>query len=306
MEHYMKINLPDDVLAYVERIFTQCNLAVSKKVSKMLNVYETSLDQTFIDQISNHAAPVTLGSGWTVRLDTHFLGGGRHFRSWEIADIGFLVMFRKSGKLVRSKVALLQSKRLYPIEVDQCDEDNLYNYLVGFERLFESDNSYLSVSSPRKFTFNRFSRYQALQKDNDQYRHIEEYEREFRIPVHYMLYHPLRIPSSGNVPRTTTRNPRGPNKVGCRIVRSESVRQALSSLDSGHVPCYRELQIMLQAPFDSTEIGWRLEYFVARLLVTCEEGYIADNPRDDGLAAVFRRRDGPISAAIAITFDSPE
>ena len=160
----MKINLPDDVLAYVERIFTQCNLAVSKKVSKMLNVYETNLDQTFIDQISNHAVPVTLGSGWTVRLDTHFLGGGRHFRSWEIADIGFLVMFTKSGKLVRSKVALLQSKRLYPIEVDRCDEDNLHNYVVGFRRLFESDNSYLSVSSPRKFTFNQISRYQALQR----------------------------------------------------------------------------------------------------------------------------------------------
>lgn len=304
----MKINLPDDVLTYVERIFTQCNLAVSKKLSKMLNIYETNLDQTFIDHISNHAAPVTLGSGWTVRLDTHFLGGGRHFRSWEIADIGFLVMFRKSGKLVRSKVALLQSKRLYPIEVDHRDEDDLHNYVVGFERLFETEDSYLSVSSPRRFTFNQFSRYQALQKDNAQYRHIEEYERQFGIPVHYMLYHPLRIPSSGNIPRTTTRNPRGPNKVGCRIVRADSVRQALVSIDSRRVPCYDDLQLMLPEPFDSAEhkVGWRLEYFVSRLLVMCKEGYIADNPYDDGLTAVFRSRDGPISAAISITFNSPE
>lgn len=94
--------------------------------------------------------------------------------------------------------------------------------------------------------------------------------------------------------------------MGCRIVRSESVRQALSSFDSRHVPRYGDLQVMLPAPFDSIEIGWRLEYFVARLLVMCEEGYIADNPRDEGLDAVFRRRDAPISAAIAITFDSPE
>lgn len=304
----MKINLPDDVLVYVERTFAQCNLAVSKKISKMPNVYESSLDHTFIDQISNHSAPVTFGSGWTVRLDTHFLGGGHHFGVWEIADIGFLVMFRRSGKLIRSKIALLQSKRLYPNEVDHCDEDNIHYYEVGFGRLFESEKSYLNVSSPRTFIFNQFSKYQALKKDDDQYLRIEDYERNTGIPVHYMLYHPLRVPSSSKVPRTTVRDPRGPNKVGCRIVRADSVRQALVSIDSRRVPCYDDLQLMLPEPFDSAEhkVGWRLEYFVSRLLVMCKEGYIADDPRDDGLDTVFRRRDAPISAAIAITFDSPE
>ncbi len=109
-----QIYLPDDVLAFLENIFEACNLAVSRKISKMPNVHETSLDMTFIEHLSNYSAPVRLGSGWTVRLDTYYLGGGRHFGSWEIADIGFLVMFRQAGQFVRSKVALLQSKRLYP------------------------------------------------------------------------------------------------------------------------------------------------------------------------------------------------
>jgi hypothetical protein len=67
--------------------------------------------------------PRTLTSGWTVRIATHYLGGGRHYgewngweRRWEVADIGVLVMFREAGKLRRTKVALLQSKRLYPDE----------------------------------------------------------------------------------------------------------------------------------------------------------------------------------------------
>lgn len=302
-----QINVPEDVLSHLEGIFEDCNLAVSRKLSKMPNVYETSLDQTFIERLSDHAVPVKLGSGWTVRLATHFLGGGRHFGSWEIADIGFLVMFRHAGRLVRSKVALLQSKRLYPMEA-HLDEDAPSNYRVGFGRLLETDEAYLSLSKPRKFRFKQLSEYKALLKGDDQYRHIEEFERYSEIPVYYMLYNPLRVPSSGTVPRTTKRNPRGPNKVGCRIVRSESIREALGSFDSGRVPCYGDLRVRLQAPYDSSpnEAGWRLEHFVARLLVTCEEGYVAGGRDDDALLPVFAHRSGPIAAAVGVTFDAPQ
>lgn len=301
-----QISLPDDVLVFLENIFETCNLAVSRKISKMPNVYETSLDMTFIEQLSHHSTPVRFDSGWTVRLETHFLGGGRHFGSWEIADIGFLVMFRQARQLVQSKVALLQSKRLYPTEVD-FDEDHPLNYMRGFGRLYESEETYLAVSEPRKFIFKQASEYKALRKGDDQYERIEKYENSRGIPVHYMFYHPLRVPSSINVPRTTTRNPRGPNTVGCRIVRSESVRQALQSFDSQRVPCYGDLQVRLPEPYNSAEheVGWRLEHFVAHLLVTCEEGYIAQGRNDRGLIAVFNQRSGPISAAIGITFDAP-
>ena len=73
--------------------------------------------------------PVTTSSGWTVNIATHFLVRGRHFaewpgqRRWEIADIGVRILFRRGGTLLRSKVALLQSKRLYAYEID-WDEGN--------------------------------------------------------------------------------------------------------------------------------------------------------------------------------------
>ena len=301
-----QIYLPDDVLIFLENIFAACNLAVSRKISKMPNVHETSLDMTFIEHISNYSAPLKLDSGWTIRLDTHYLGGGNHFGLWEIADIGFLVMFRHAGRFVRSKIALLQSKRLYPTEED-FGEDRSLDYLRGFGRLFDSEETHLAVSEPRKFRFKQTSEYKALRKGDDQYERIEQYENSTGIPVHYMFYHPLRVPSSYNVPRTTTRNPRGPNTVGCRIVRSGSVRQALQSFDSQRVPCYGDLQVRLPEPYSSTEheVGWRLEHFVAHLLVTCEEGYIAQDRQDEGLDTVFYRRSRPISAAIGITFDAP-
>lgn len=301
-----QIYLPKDVLAFLENIFEACNLAVSRKISKMPNVHETSLDMTFIEHLSNYSAPLRLDSGWTIRLDTHYVGSGHHYGSWEIADIGFLVMFRHAERVVRSKVALLQSKRLYPTEMD-FDEDQPLDYFVGFGRLYESEETHLAVSEPRRFAFRQSSRYEALRKGDNQYERIEEYENSTGIPVHYMFYHPLRVPSAYNIPRTTTRNPRGPNTVGCRIVRSESVRQALQSFDSPRVPCYEDLQVRLPEPYNSAEheVGWRLEHFVAHLLVTCEEGYIAQDRNDEGLFTVLNRRSRPISAAIGITFDAP-
>jgi hypothetical protein len=59
----------------------------------------------------------------------HGIGSGplRHWRSWEVADIGVLVMFRRKGKLYKSKSALLQSKRLYPNE-QPFEEDEPVDY----------------------------------------------------------------------------------------------------------------------------------------------------------------------------------
>ena len=300
------IYLPSDVLDFLTTVFSECNTAVSRKMSRMPTIHETSLDHTFIERLSDHSAPAILGSGWTVKIDTHYLGGGRHFRSWEIADIGILVIYRRAGKLVRSKVALLQCKRLYPIETE-FDEDRPAHYRVGFGRLLESEESYFAVTQPRRFVFNQSSEYKALQKGDDQYKHIEEFEKQNRVPVHYMLYHPLRVPLSANIPRTTTRNPRGPNRIGCRIVKSCGLRQSLSTFHPGRVPRYGDLRFLLSEPYDSAEheVGWRVEHFVARLLVTCEEGYIARGSVDDGLSAVFNERTGPISAAVGVTFDAP-
>jgi hypothetical protein len=119
------IPIPHDVRGWVRQAFADCNARVAKTISDTPTTHEVALDMTFI-----HPAlcwigrvPRTLTSGWTVRIATHYLGGGRHYgewngweRRWEVADIGVLVMFREAGKLRRTKVALLQSKRLYPDE----------------------------------------------------------------------------------------------------------------------------------------------------------------------------------------------
>lgn len=253
-------------------------------------------------------------TSWTVDLSTHYLGGGRHWaewpdwpRRWEIADIGLLVLFRQAGKLVRSKVALLQSKRLYPDELE-WDEDSPLDYMVGFRRLLRQNEEWGAVVAPRRFSFGEESRYKALVTGLGQYKAITEYEQQRAIPVYYLLYNPARIPSIAVLPITPRdRQIAGACEVGCRVVPAAQVRTVMAAKPDGSSPAYRELAGSLPSPFDdpSHRSGWRLEHFVVNLLLECETGYIADSPNDSGLNYIFNRRTGPISAALALTLDAP-
>lgn len=52
--------------------------------------------------------------------------------------------------------------------------------------------------------------------------------------------------------------------------------------------------------------GWRLEEFIADLVIQCRAGYIAKSRQDGGLDYIFSRRGAPIAAAFAITIEAPE
>lgn len=306
------IPFPLDVQTWLRDTFQSCNAHVAAAVSRVPTIHETSLDMTFIDHFATMAAPVQFPSGWVVEISTHYLGGGRHFagwpgRRWEIADIGFLVLFRQRGKLIRSKVALLQSKRLYPDELE-WDEDNPLDYMIGFGRLFRQDDDWSQVTAPRPFSFTAQSRYKALMSGVPQYKAIEQYESAREIPVYYLLYHPLRLPHTVVLPLTNGQaGLMGPCEVGCRVVPARQLRAVVDNQPIGHSPAYDELQRGLAAPFTAIEhrVGWRLEHFIVDLLLECEAGYIANSPQDGGLNYIFNRRTGPISAALALTIDAP-
>jgi|SRR5580658_4865430 hypothetical protein len=140
--------IPEDVRIWVRSVFRACNVRTANALSAMPNTHETALDLAFVSEAARFAAPVRFPSEWIVRIDTHFLGGGRHFGEWEIADIGVLIQFRRAGKLLKSKVLLLQSKRLYPTE-QEYDEDERADYEIGFARLFSGDGHFPSIAAPR-------------------------------------------------------------------------------------------------------------------------------------------------------------
>jgi hypothetical protein len=116
------IPIPEDVHEWLAGVFATCNRRVTSKLCNNPNMQEEWLDYSWIETVSMHATPLKLESAWTVRLQAHYLGGLRHWGSWEIADIGVLLFIRSPTHVERSKVALLQSKRLYPTSMAVAEE----------------------------------------------------------------------------------------------------------------------------------------------------------------------------------------
>jgi hypothetical protein len=307
------IPIPADVRRWLNGVFAGCNERAATTMTQVPTIHEVPLDMTFIQHFVGVRSPRRFPSGWTVEIGTHYLGGGRHYgewgdwpRRWEIADIGILVVFRQEGKVLRSKVALLQSKRLYPNE-QELDEDTPFDYAVGFRRLFYSDDDWAAVTDPRRFTFTEHTRYRALMTAVPQYNAIASYEDQLNIPIYYLLYNPRQIPSTAVVPVTEEQSTIGRCDVGCRVLPARQLRDVLATQPDGHSPAYGELRTSLGVPFlaDIHPGGWRLEHFVTDLLLECETGYVAGSRSDGGLNYIFNRRTGPIAAALAITLDAP-
>jgi hypothetical protein len=81
----------------------------------------------------------------------------------------------------------------------------------------------------------------------------------------------------------------------------------LNDVGKGKAPAISDFKKALQkADLASRPYGWRLEYFVVDLVLSCREGRIWDDPNDNALMRIFHRKSGPISAAVSITIEVPE
>lgn len=300
--------VPPPVLDWIRNVFAEVNRRSAATLTRIPTTFETTLDHGLIAHLSEYAAPFRFLSDWIVTLDTHYLGGGRYWGSWEIADIGMLVVFRRGGVIVGTKIALLQSKRLYPDEIENAVDMHPVDYGVGFGRLLASEGEYRAQVKPRLFHFSPQSRYRALEFRDEQYQGILDYGVKKKIPVYYLLYHPLDIPSSAALPaQAEEKNEAAEARVACRILKADTLDRKLAAagLKKAQHPAFATVA---GAAADFDDDFWTLHNFVADLVIECKEGYIAGTTptEDDGLFQVFNRRSGPISAAISITIDAPE
>lgn len=191
------IELPVDVVDYIRGIFATANQMLSDRIERQPNVHEESLDLAFLDAVSAYSGPHKTKSDTVVDIDIHFVGGGWHFERWEVADIGLIVIFRRLSNILRTKIILLQSKRLYPREADFVEAHGLARP-GGFGYLARRNTP--DIRTPRSFRFDTECCYRALQVGDQQWAVIAEYESKYGIPVHYLLYHPGQMPSETVVP----------------------------------------------------------------------------------------------------------
>jgi hypothetical protein len=295
------MEIPPDVTEWVRTVFRECNERITEKLSNNPNLPEESLDLTWIEHLSQYASPVTLASSWTIKIETHYLGGLHHFRRWEIADIGMLLFFRRAGVVERSKTAMLQSKRLYPSNNTVQEEDRV-DYEIGFARLADPETLCRSVAVEAEFEFNPQCRYGALLADSDQVKAIADFEVQNKVSVYYQLYNPWVVPFRQRIPLSQFVRPSGKMKVGTRIIPARDLHRVLTRLGKGQKPTLKDTEAICSGH----SFGWPLEHFVADLLLGCVEGSQFKDISESRIQNLFYRRSGPIAAAIAISVEAPE
>lgn len=292
---------PIEVHRYVSKVFGEANRRLAEKIARVPNCPEPSLDLSLIEHLSQYAGGQVVAPGWAVRIDVHYLGGLRHFYHWEIADIGVLVFAKAGSSVLSKKVALLQSKRLYPGRHGIVEETEA-DYHIGFGRLLPGASSVPSIARPHSFDFTLSSAYQALRIGDDQFKAIKAYEAQRKIPVHYLLYNPWSIPSSYSLPLTGAPKIGARANGGARVVPAAALQATLSGKQDGYAPTFNDLRQAISSR--STEAhGWRLEHFMSNLLMKCKQGALFDGLGEDNIDALFNRRSGPIAAAIAVTVE---
>lgn len=301
----MNLKIPRDVKQFVRRHFAECNRSVSKNLTVFPAIQEESLDMNLLSYWSGCQQPVKLKSGWIVRFDAYFVGGGRHWDTWEIADIGVLIIFRKNAKVIRSKMAFLQSKKLYP---NQLSYKKVDPRIVGFGmgRLLVPNEVHEEIVSPRLLQFKEDSRYTAFKKNDDQQVAMESFGKKFDMKLYYLFYNPLSIPHTAKVP--VEGEPKlGKNKIGCRVVPKQVLDEALSDYPDLHSPSYGDVKYMLSGEFlkPKHDAGWRLEYFIVDLLLSCKEGVVDDSPNYEKFVNIFNARTRPMASSLSITIDAP-
>lgn len=287
-------DVPADVIDTVRSVFAACNRATTSNVTLAPNIQEEWLDHTWISEITDYTSPQVVESGWVVRFDAHYLGGMRHFRHFEIADIGVLVHVRLGPEHRKSKVVLLQSKRLYP-SVGAVREETRSDYESGFVRLSDPKDLSLPIALERLFEFTEDSRYGAITRDSDQVKLIDEYEKRVGSPVYYHLYNPWVLPLQQRIPLKDTTPPAGEPTLGVRVLPAASLHAMLPAA-SAATPSVADLA----TPDGLPAHGWRVADFIADEVLACRHGHEYQSIREDRMWELFNRRSGPIAAAITI------
>ena len=300
------MKIPSEIYDWIINIFRKCNIYLSGKLSNNPHCHEESLDITFIEHLSHFASPITFSESWTVRLDTHFIGGRRHFHGWEVADVGVLVFFRKNGKLVKRKVALLQSKRLYPVR-GVVTEETMEDAIIGISALMPGSDDVSPLSTINWYRFDKRSKYKALVRGNNQYQAIQRWMSKNKIPVYYLFYNPWKLPFTQRIPLIEYKSPDGQCELGARVIPSTDVFRTLEFKCTGKSPSIGELKTVLPA-YDNGQTnnyGWKLESFFGDLL-KCNHGYEFSSISDSNIEHLFFRKNAMMVASIAISIELNE
>ncbi|MBD1862354.1 MULTISPECIES: hypothetical protein [Trichocoleus] len=299
------LTLPNDVKNFLKQLFLECNRKISFQLSMFPNAHEESLDLLFISHFAHMQGAIKFDSNWTLRIDAHFIGGGRHFRTWEVADIGLMVMFRKNGRITRSKLAFLQSKKLYASPLKYKPQDP--HFRAGLGRLLVTEEEHCELVKTMLLKYSEKSKYKALKLKSEQEGAMSMFSSRHNITLHYLLYNPSLIPWEIKTPVEGVPTI-DENKVGCRVISKPFLDTSFQDKQVNYAPSYKDIRDAFKKDFSDQEsvAGWKMENFICDLFINGKEGLVDDSPNFQTMLRIMSQKTSPISSALSITFDFEE
>jgi len=296
-------SIPQEVIDYIRTIFADANDRVSRALTVQPATPEESLDTHLIGLLSTTPPMFFAQSKAGVVVESHWLGKRHMWRSWEVADIAFLITVRVAGMIAARKVTLLQMKRLYSEELAGAELER-YDHELGIGRIFDKSERIVPLFPQRVFRFTPESKYAMVKAADRQVTVIDDYAKWKNIEVFYGLYNPMTVPFTGKYPWDYSTPLPSTNTVGCRVMPSTNVHGVLSKMQKGQSPSYADLTF---APFFEPDgvsgHGWRLENFIADEVLNCRRGMLFTGSFDQTFRELMYERTGPLASAIAITID---
>jgi hypothetical protein len=290
--------IPKDAIEYFRAAFAEANRTATEHIVNVPNIRETSLDDVLVNALIPFSPPKRLRSGAVVEMDIHNIGGLRRVYHWETADIAVLVFIYRGRQMIAQKIGMLQTKRLFPKNNDVLDDDP-EGFRYGMNAFLNRDSRSPLAVLARDFVFDETCAYGSLKAGSEQIETINRLNSQFGEAVFYMFYNPSAVPITVHYPLRSKRQLSNP-KLGCRVFLSGEVHGVLGQLKKGHSPTLKTIVA------GGTNSNWRLEEWVADLVLACKAGQRFDESAQDRVASLLERRTGPIGAAIAVSIALPE
>ncbi|MGE4248498.1 MAG: hypothetical protein AB7F09_03860 [Parvibaculaceae bacterium] len=238
------------------------------------------MDQVLIGSLSGSAPRYIHIDDIEVTITAHFLGSRALHGRKEVADIAILASLTQYGR-TQEKIALIQTKRLYPEPVTGPTAAGHRSY----------------------YEFNADCEYKALLPASSQVDAIDKFHKELGVDVFYGLYNPVQFLSPAypyplDYHDTTAIN-QATNWIGCRIMPAAEVHATLHKL--GRQPSYHELFLPNAKLKDGKPAtAWRLETFVAGELMRCRQGNLLSKSRHAKIYRLLLDRERPIASLVEI------
>lgn len=301
-------SLSPDVEAYLKDVFHGLDDQLSIFVAENLTVHEPAIDDRLITLIREGGYERKFESGFSVAIDaaasigdlrggihveTYRVSGGRHWGGGEVADLGLVATYQLNGQIVRVKFCLIQTKRLYPLELQGGVSPS------GIKRsIFRSDFA---------------SEYKALEIGGEQYVRIKDFETELGIPVFYGFYNPIKVPVYLPNAHSKPVYLRDAKPFGVRIMPAAVLRNGCDKIGRGIVKLKHLLE-SVQSPFKGYPNlgGWSLPVFVVDKFLPCIVGTVyRDAGQLQGVSeavfpGIFEREGGLVGVVhILISYTAP-